>query len=816
MIVLKFGGTSVADAQRLKNVADIIRQQQKEKGKVVAVLSALSGVTDKLLRLCQMASTRKETYHTLFEELQAQHHATIQDLRLAEDRDLDVFVSYSFTELKNMLHGIYLLREQSPRTRDFVCSFGELLSTRILHAYFQLQQTPSTFWDGRTLINTNDRFGSAKVNFQTTHKNLRTAFADLKGVGLMTGFIASTPQNETTTLGRGGSDYTAAIVGAALGAEEIQIWTDVDGVMTADPRKVKKAFSIGTMTYEEAMELSHFGAKVIHPPTIQPAMAKGIPIYIKNSFQPDHPGTRISKKQTDRTHLVKGISSIDDISLLNISGSGMVGVSGTSARLFSAISEAGVNIILITQGSSEHSISFAVNPSDTEMARQSIEKAFSLEMQVKLIKPVQVEEGLSVVAVIGENMRHTPGVSGRIFQALGKNGINVVAIAQGSSELNISLVIGKHDLSKALNSLHQGLFISKYKVLNIFLVGTGLIGATLLQQLEKQRRFIRDSKLIEINLAGIANSRKMVLDEEGIPLSDYQKHLKKGEPMDLSAFAARMNEMNLPQSIFVDCTSSAEVVKSYHSILSDSISIVTPNKLGNSGQYRDYKKLQDLANLRNVPFLYETNVGAGLPVINTLKGLMHSGDRIIRIEAVLSGTLSYIFNNFKKGSSFSSIVKEAHARGFTEPDPRDDLSGMDVARKLLILARETGIPLEMKNIKVEKILPSACRKAPTVEAFFEELEKANTHFEKYLDEALANDKVLRFMAKLENGKATIALEEVGKEHPFYFLSGSDNIISYTTERYHERPLVVKGPGAGAEVTAAGVFAEIISIGNYFE
>ncbi|MBK7410406.1 MAG: bifunctional aspartate kinase/homoserine dehydrogenase I [Saprospirales bacterium] len=816
MIVLKFGGTSVADAQRLKNVADIIRRQQKKKKKVVAVLSALSGVTDSLLRMCYLASLRDNTYLELFAQVHNRHLDTIHTLNLKEDSKLDSFVKEAFAELQNMLHGVYLLREQSPRTLDFVSAFGELLSTRMLYAYFQLLQIPSSFWDGRALIQTDEHFGAARVDFRATNKNLRHAFDKLKGVGLMTGFIASTAQNETTTLGRGGSDYTAAIVGAALDAEEIQIWTDVDGVMTADPRKVKKAFSIPSMTYEEAMELSHFGAKVIHPPTIQPAMAKGIPLYIKNSFHPEHPGTRISKKQTDKTHLIKGISSIDDVSLLTVKGSGMVGVAGTSARLFNAIYGAGVNVILITQGSSEHSISFAVKPSDTKAARQRIESAFELEMQVKLIEPVQVEEGLSVVAVIGENMRHTPGVSGRLFQALGKNGINVVAIAQGSSELNVSLVIGKHDLAKALNSLHQGLFLSENKILNVFLVGVGLIGSTLLQQLEKQRQFIRESKMLEINLAGIANSRQMVLDESGISIDSYRERLQEGEAMDLAAFVDRMNRMNLPQSIFVDCTSSPEVVKSYRTVLSDSISIVTPNKLGNSGKYRDYQKLQTLAKRRNVRFLYETNVGAGLPVINTLKDLLHSGDRIIRIEAVLSGTLSYIFNNYKKGESFSSIVREAHARGFTEPDPRDDLSGMDVARKLLILARETGIPLEMNDIRIEKILPAACRKAPSVDAFFEELEKADTHFEKYLDRAQANGTVLRFIAQLENGNASIALREVDAGHPFFFLSGSDNIISYTTDRYLERPLVVKGPGAGAEVTAAGVFAEIISIGNYFE
>jgi len=580
---------------------------------------------------------------------------------------------------------------------------------------------------------------------------------------------------------------------------------------------VKKAFCVPTMTYEEAMEMSHFGAKVIHPPTIQPALEKGIPLWIRNTFRPDSKGTLISTVSSDHDFLIKGISSIDDIALLTLQGSGMVGVAGISARLFGALSQAKVNVILITQGSSEHTISFAVKPGDSVLARRAIEEAFALEIQAKLIEKVRVEEKLSIVAVIGENMRNTPGVSGRLFQALGKNGISVVATAQGSSELNISVVVQRENLDKALNSLHQAFFLSDVKTLSVFLVGCGLIGSTLLKQIEKHKQHLRSARSLEISIVGIANSRNMVFNPDGIAPGKYKELLSDSqEKMDPEKFIQRMKELNLPQSIFLDCTSSEDIVTHYAEILESSISIVTPNKIANSGKLSNYKKLREIARHRNVRFLYETNVGAGLPVINTLTDLLTSGDRIIRIEAVLSGTLSFIFNTFKEGTKFSEIVREAMHRGYTEPDPRVDLSGKDVARKLLILARETGLDIEMKDIQIEQILPPSCQKAKSVQEFLNELEKNNSVFAKRRDKAMKSDKVLRFIASLSNGKAKISLQEVDAMHPFYNLSGSDNIISFTTERYHDRPLVVKGPGAGAEVTAAGVFAEIISVGNYFD
>ena len=817
MIVLKFGGTSVANPDRVEGVANIVSGIHQKDKNVAVIFSAFGGVTDDLILTSRLAADRNKDYLKAFEKIRNRHTQAVADLKLTKDKALIQFIDSSFIELHDLLHGVFLVRELSLRTLDFISGFGELLSSRIIASYFLSRKMPAIFLDARQFIKTDENFGNGKVDFKTTNKNIQQFFKKTPGIACITGFISSTEKGEATTLGRGGSDYTAAIFGAALNADEIQIWTDVDGVMTADPRKVKKAFTVSAMTYEEAMEMSHFGAKVIHPPTIQPALEKGIPLWIKNTFNPAAHGTLISTELTDQQFMIKGISSIDDVALLTLQGSGMVGVAGISARLFSALSLSKVNVILITQGSSEHTISFAVKPNDAIIAKKAIEEAFDLEIKAHMIERVRVEEKLSIIAVIGENMRNTPGVSGRLFQAFGKNGISAVATAQGSSELNISVVIHRHDLNKALNALHQSFFLSDTKTINVFMVGVGKIGSTLLKQIEKQTLHLKRSNSLEINLVAVSNSRKMLFNENGISIKNYQGQLEKSTTkMSIAAFVKEMTDLNLSQSVFVDCTSSADIVKHYEAILDQSISIVTPNKIANSGTLNDYLKLRNISKKRNVRFLYETNVGAGLPVISTLKDLLASGDTILKIEAVLSGTLSFIFNNFKAGTKFSDIVLEAHRRGYTEPDPRIDLSGMDVARKLLILARETGLNIEMNDIVIEQILPANCKKAKTVDSFFNELSKSNDFFDERRKKADDKKKVLRFIAQLEKDRATISLQEVDISHPFYTLSGSDNIISYTTERYHERPLVVKGPGAGAEVTAAGVFAEIISIGNYFE
>ncbi len=817
MIIIKFGGTSVLNAKRIIGVADIVSSLKKKHKKIGVVVSAFGGVTDDLIRMSRLAASRNDEYIDVFRGIRERHQQAVKELNLQNDKKLHHFLEETFASLHDILHGVYLVKELSLRTLDFLSGHGEILSAKIIAHYFQSIKISADFLDARNVIRTDENFGSGKVNFIVTNKNIRDSFRKSKDVVVITGFVSSTSKGEMTTLGRGGSDYTAAIFGAALDAKEIQIWTDVDGVMTADPRKVRKAFSIKSMTYEEAMEMSHFGAKVIHPPTIQPALDKKIPLLIKNTFKPEHSGTFISTKLSDPSYLIKGISSIDKISLLTLQGSGMVGVAGISARLFGTLSQAKINVILITQGSSEHTISFAVKPEDATSAQQAIEEAFYLEIHAKLIQKVRVENDLSIVAVIGENMRNTPGVSGRLFQALGKNGISVVATAQGSSELNISTVIHRHDLDKALNSLHQAFFLSDVKTLSVFLIGTGLIGSTLIRQIASHREHLRKARSLEIVIAGIANSKKMIFNPDGLSLNKYAEALAaSNEKMELDVFIQRMKDMNLSQSIFVDCTSDEKIAAAYDGILNHSISIVTPNKVANSGKYKRYQSLRENARKGNVRFMYETNVGAGLPVINTLNDLMSSGDRIIRIEAVLSGTLSFIFNNFLEGTSFCDIVKEAKKRGYTEPDPRVDLSGKDVARKLLILARETGIQMELEDIKINPLLPPSCLRAKNVDDFFSELKKNDEFFEKIRKQSAQKSKVLRFIAKLDNGKASISLQEVDSIHPFYNLSGSDNIISFTTERYLDRPLVVKGPGAGAEVTAAGVFAEIISIGKYFE
>ncbi|MCE2847446.1 MAG: bifunctional aspartate kinase/homoserine dehydrogenase I [Sphingobacteriales bacterium] len=815
MQVLKFGGSSVASATRIQGVASIVRNQKSAKGTAV-VFSAFGGVTDDLIRMSRLAARRKDEYIEVFDKVRERHTLCIRELGLRRDKALYDFVEGVFGELHDILHGIYLVRELSTRTLDFVSGQGEVLSSAIISAYFRSQGMQASFVDARELIRTDETFGSARVDFNATNTRIREHFRKLKGTAVITGFIGSTHKGEMTTLGRGGSDYSAAIFGAALNATEIQIWTDVDGVMTADPRKVKKAFSVPSMTYDEAMELSHFGAKVIHPPTIQPALDKKIPLRIKNTFHPEHPGTFISVKPGENGFLIKGISSIDQIALLTLSGSGMVGVTGISARLFGAIHMAKVNVILITQGSSEHTISFAVRPEDAHTAKTAIEEAFALEMKSRLIDKVRVEEGLSVVAVIGENMRNQPGVSGKLFNALGRNGISVVATAQGSSELNISVVIQNDQLSKALNTIHQAFFLSGVKTLSVYLVGTGLIGGTLMKQIASHLAHLRQARSLDIVVAGISNSRNMLFNASGVSLSHYSDQVKEGEKADLGNFIDRMIVQNQPNSVLVDCTGGPELAKQYARVLGANISIVTPNKVANSGTMKEYSKLREIMRRRNVNFLYETNVGAGLPVINTLNDLITSGDRIIRIEAVLSGTLSYIFNTFNADHKFSNVVKEAKRLGYTEPDPRVDLSGLDVARKLLILARETGMQIELKDIAIEQILPAECMKAKSVDEFFKALERNNAVFEKRRASAAAKGKVLRFIAKLDKGKASIRLEEVDTTHPFYNLSGSDNIISFTTERYNNRPLVVKGPGAGAEVTAAGVFAEIISLSKYLD
>nr|MCU0390614.1 bifunctional aspartate kinase/homoserine dehydrogenase I [Thermoflexibacter sp.] len=673
----------------------------------------------------------------------------------------------------------------------------------------------AAYLDTRKVIKTNSNFTNAAVDFSITDKLIQDYILQNPALQIATGFIGSNAEGVTTTLGRGGSDYTVSIFGAALSASEIEIWTDVDGVMTADPRKVAQAFSVPTLTYEEAMELSHFGAKVIYPPTMVPALKKNIPILIRNTFNPVFKGSIIYNQSSNDGKAVKGITSISNIALLRVQGSGMVGVAGVSGRLFSALAKESISLILITQASSEHSICFAVKPEEAPMAVKLINEEFALEIQRSEIDKVVAEYELSIVAIVGENMKKTSGVAGKMFQSLGKNGINITAIAQGSSELNISVVIRKEDEIKALRALHQAFFLSDTKVINVFIVGVGLIGSTLLKQVEEQKSYLLNEYNIDFKIIALANSRKKIFDANGIDLSLWKDRLHNSvENMSIETFIQEMEQLNLPNSVFIDNTASPLIANFYDKILSASISIVTPNKIASSSGYKQYRTLKELAKKHDVVYLYETNVGAALPVISTLQDLVNSGDRIMKIEAVLSGTLSFIFNTFDKTRKFSAVVKEAKLKGFTEPDPREDLSCSDVARKILILTRECGYAMESTDVVIHGFIPENCLNAPSVEDFFIELEKSDAYFEEIRDKAEKEGKVLRCIARFENGKADIALQSVSREHPFYQLSGSDNIIAFTTARYPERPLLVKGAGAGAEVTAAGVFADMIRIANY--
>jgi len=816
MKVLKFGGTSVGSSSSIREVIDIISNYNKNSVQVAVVSSAFSGVTNKLIEMGQRASQNDETYLDLLKEIENLHFSTIKDLMKVKNQSHALAsIKKMLNELEDLMNGVFLLKELSMRTTDLLLSFGERLSCYILNAYAQQEGLDTNLVDARTLVKTDDSFGKARVQMAATFEKIQRHFSDSPQIQIITGFISSTDKNETTTLGRGGSDYTAAIFGAALEAEEIEIWTDVDGVLTTDPRQVKKAFSLEEMTYEEAMEMSHFGAKVIYPPTLQPAFQKKIPLRIRNTFNREFPGTLIKSIADSGNFMVKGISSITNISLVNFQGSGMVGVAGVSSRLFGVLADSNVSLILITQASSEHSICFAVEPRDGALAKKVIETEFQREIEAGKIDPVIIEDYKSIVAIIGENMAHTPGISGKLFNSLGKNGVNVVAIAQGSSERNLSIVIDQNDIAKTLNTIHEVFFLSDIKNLNVFIAGVGLIGGTLINQIASHNEDLQKDHKLKINIVGIANSKKMVFNEEGLSLENWKENLlENGEKGTITDFVDKMVKLNLSNTVFADCTSSMDVVHQYEKIIGQSISITTPNKLASSGDQELFQKLKNLAKKNDVKYLYETNVGAGLPVITTLNDLKNSGDKILKIEGVLSGTLSYIFNSFVEGVKFSDVVKEAKAKGFTEPDPRDDLNGKDVARKILILSREAGLDMNLEDVEINNIIPQSCTDAATVEDFLIELEKADDHFDQLRKQAQSEKKVLRFLAKTVNGKAAVGLELVDSSNPFYALDGSDNMISFTTNRYLERPLVIKGPGAGAEVTAAGVFAEIISL-SYF-
>jgi aspartokinase/homoserine dehydrogenase 1 len=812
-MVLKFGGTSVGSPAALEKLREVVKEKAQTGKLKAVVVSAFSGVTNQLIEMASLAEKGNENYKDIHKQVENRHIEACNLLFPAQTRSSIIAqVMRLANELDDILQGIFLLGECSARSLDLVMSFGERLSAFLVKEFLCYAGLPAQYLDAREIISTNRNFGQALPDFLQTEYQIRHHFAQMQGFAVVTGFIGKSHLQETTTLGRGGSDYTAAILGAALGVGEILIYSDVNGMMTADPKMVSKAFTMSQISYQEAMELSHFGAKVIYPPSLQPAFARQIPIRLLNTFEAGHPGTLITNQSGENPYAITGLSSIKEIALINVQGTGLVGVAGFASRLFSALGKEKINVILITQASSEHSITFAVAAKEAEASQMAIASEFAFEMENGKLDPIEIQKEVSILAIIGERMKAAPGVSGKVFGTLGKNGVNIMATAQGSSELNISVVIPAKDMRKALNALHQTFFAPDRKILHVFLVGPGLIGKTFLNQLAQQTEFLHQARNLEIELNGIANSRQMICSEESISLSYWKENLEnQGDKVDLASFLDKILNLNLPNSVLVDCTSGADVIPFYARFLERSVAVVTPNKLANSASLSQYRHLKNSALKGNTHFLYETNVGAGLPVVQTLQNLIHSGDRLDRIEAILSGTLSFIFNQFRPGVSFHDVVWAAKEAGYTEPDPRDDLSGKDMARKILILAREAGLPLEMTDVEPDNFLPKACLEAKDVSSFFESLKLENSYFEKLVSDAQSRSHKVKFICKLENDKVTVRLEEIDSSHPFWNSSGADNIIAFYTARYSQRPLVVQGPGAGAEVTAAGVFADVISL-----
>jgi aspartokinase/homoserine dehydrogenase 1 len=811
MKVLKFGGSSVANAANIKQAGSIVARHLNDQKQLI-VVSALGGVTDQLIRIGDMASVGDEVYKSVLEAIELRHLDTARELLPVTSQSgcLSMIKQYC-NELEDICEGVFRLGELSPRTKDRIISFGELLSSKIIASFLQSLNEQVLWVDSRMVIKTNSVFGYAAVNFNTTDQLIRDLINQSNAlVFIAPGFIASNVAGQTTTLGRGGSDYTAAIFAAALGADVLEIWTDVSGMMTADPRWVSNARPIPHISYQEAMELSHFGAKVIYPPTIYPVMSNQIPTWVKNTFAPDDYGTLIEAGYANGKDKIRGISSINNVALLSLEGSGMVGIPGFSKRLFEALASEQVNVILITQSSSEHSICVAINAVDSNKAKSAVDKAFEVEITNGKVEPLVIESDLSIIAVVGDKMKSHPGISGNMFGALGRNGINIRAIAQGSSERNISAVISTSDVKKGVNVLHEAFFEAVYKQLNVFIAGLGNVGGKLMDQLAQQQQYLLDHSKLQVRITGIANSRKMLFVDEGINLTDWKTQLEQGEKSDLDLFSESIIQRNLRNSVFVDVTANDAVAGIYDKLLVKSISVVACNKIAASSPFDNYKKLKSLAGEFNASFLFETNVGAGLPVIGTLNDLIKSGDIINRIEAVLSGTLNFVFNNYNGEESFSKVVKKAQDEGYTEPDPRLDLGGTDVMRKIMILAREAGNKIEMADIENNGFLPASCFNG-TVADFYNEMEKHEEHFKALYNEAKAKNCKLKFVASYNNGKASVGLQHISPEHDLYHLYGKDNIVLFYTKRYPEQPLVVKGAGAGADVTASGVFADIMRV-----
>ena len=808
MKVLKFGGTSVGSAEGLRQVKRVVEACHEE---VIVVVSALGGITDQLLLTSRMAAAGDMEYKNQLDQIVMRHRQAIEDTVDSSCRaEVLAKVNALLDELANIFKGVCLIKDLSPKTGDAIVSYGERLSSVIVQGVL----APAELFDARDFIKTKPYFGKHIVEFAPTEELIRARFAVMPKVTVVPGFIASDNQTgDVTNLGRGGSDYTASVLAATLKADSLEIWTDVDGFMTADPKVISNAYVIEHLTFVEAMELCNFGAKVIYPPTIFPAYHNNIPIRIRNTFNLDAPGTYITKDKTPDSRTIKGISSINDTCLITIRGLGMVGVIGVNYRIFKALSKSGISVFFVSQAASENTTSIGVRNGDAELAVQVLSTEFAQEISMGEINPPVTQHDLATVAIVGENMRHRPGVAGKLFGTLGRNGINVIACAQGASETNISFVVAKENLRKSLNVIHDSFFLSEYQVLNIFLAGVGLVGSNLLDQIRQQQEKLMRENSLKIRIVGITNSRHYIVSRSGIDLTTYKEQLAASTLVSTpERFRDEILSMNIFNSVFVDCTASPAVASIYEDLLSHNVSVVAANKIAASSKYDHYLKLKNIARTRGVKFLFETNVGAGLPIINTISDLINSGDRILKIEAVVSGTLNYIFNEMNETVPMSRAIVMAKEAGYAEPDPRIDLSGMDVIRKLVILSREAGYHVEQEDVQKHLFIPAEYFEG-SVEDFWKHIPELDAEFELRRKKLAAEGKRWRFIASMDHGKTEVSLREVGPDSPFYHLEGSNNVILLTTERYKEYPMQIKGYGAGASVTAAGVFADIISIAN---
>ncbi len=813
MKVLKFGGTSVGSSKNINKVISIL-EGYSQNNKVICIVSAVGGITDKLLLAGKQAQSKDQNFLNTLNTIRDIHVNIIEALNPNENKAILAFVENRLNALKSLLDGIFLINELSTKTSDKLVSFGESLSSFIIAETMKTRGLSAERKNSQDLIITNSNFTKAEVNFDVTNINIQEYFKTVnQQVSILPGFVANSNLGEQTTLGRGGSDFTAAIIAAALKVEQLEIWTDVSGMYTTNPKLVKQAYPIEKISYQEAMELSHFGAKVLYPPTVQPVLDLNIPIHIKNTMAPDAIGTIISNDNSGVSSTVRGISNISDIALLTLQGSGMIGIPGFSKRLFETLSQEKINVILITQASSEHSICLAIDDGDIDIAKTAIDATFENEIALNKIDPILVENDLSIVALVGDNMKNHQGISGKMFSSLGKNNINIRAIAQGASEKNISAVIDKNDVKKALNTLHEQFFETQTKQLNVFITGVGNVGERLVEQIRQQSDYLKENLQINLRIIGLSNSRTMIFNDDGIDLSHWKAELQTGEKASLEGFFERTKSLNLRNSIFVDVTANAEVAKLYANYLRQSIGVVACNKIACSSDYSNYSLLKRLSLKYNAPYLFETNVGAGLPIIDTLNNLIASGDKVTSIQAVLSGSLNFVFNHFDESTKFHDVVKQAQKEGYTEPDPRIDLSGVDVARKILILARESGIEMNLDDISNTPFLSESGLKSDSVSDFYETLIADESHYQNLFASAKAKNCQLKYVAQFNDGEASVGLQEIPMGHPFYNLEGKDNIVMFYTQRYPEQPMIIKGAGAGADVTASGLFADIIRIGN---